>query len=261
VIAVEFTTNPNPELIHSPPSGEIDRGSALIVFPGGGYGQLADHEGKGYAEFFAAEGFHVFVCKYRVGAREPKLDPAPLEDALFAVTTIRRRARELGFASDRIGVIGSSAGGHLAANLSTVSTAWGSEFRPDWTILCYPVIALFGPAAHMGSRRNLLGDEEDDDIAARHSPQISVDKNTPPAFLWHTLEDGAVPMENSLLYVDALRRVGVPFELHVTENGGHGLGRGADFGWAERAVRWLELTDRIGATSQANCDFLFPFSD
>ncbi|MGE9291390.1 MAG: alpha/beta hydrolase [Puniceicoccales bacterium] len=246
-MAIEYTTNPKPDLDYYAPSGAVDRKSALVVFPGGGYAGRAEHEGKGYAEFFAGEGFHVFVCHYRVVPREPRLDPAPLEDALYAVSTVRSRAEELGFSQDSVGVIGSSAGGHLAANVSAVSKRWGDEYRPDWTILCYPVIALFGPAAHMGSRNNLLGGEEDDNIAAQHSPQIQVDRDTPPAFLWHTLEDGGVPMENSLLYADALRRAGVPFELHVSEKGGHGLGLGADFGWAERAVQWLELTGRVSA--------------
>ena len=242
-----FTTDPNPDLTYFAPSGEIDRGSALVVFPGGGYSHRAEHEGKGYAEFFAAEGFHVFVCAYRTGEREPTLAPAPLEDALSAVSIVRKRAEELGYSPNRIGVIGSSAGGHLAAHVSTVSSSWGAEYRPDWTILCYPVIAFFGPAAHMGSRRNLIGESADDEVAKQFSPHSLVDGDTPPAFLWHTLEDAGVLMENSLLYAESLRRNGIPFELHVSEKGGHGLGRGADFGWAERAVAWLELTGRVGS--------------
>lgn len=201
----------------------------------------SEHEGKGYAEYFASRGFHCFVCEYRVDGTGRGLHSAPLEDALYSVLNVRNRAEELGFSPHSIGVVGSSAGGHLAAHVSTVSADWGKEFRPDWTILCYPVIALFGPAAHPGSRANLLGPRTDDLVAAKHSPHCLVDEKTPPCFLWHTMGDESVPLENSLLYVEALRKKDVPFELHISEKGHHGLGLGSDFDWAASAVRWLEL--------------------
>ena len=246
-MSAKWTTGPSPEMEYFPPVGGRDRKAAIVVFPGGGYGMRAEHEGAGYAEYFVGQGFHAFVCAYRVGDRSPALHPAPLEDALFAVSAVRAKAGELGFDPKQVGVIGSSAGGHLAAHVSTVSKKWGQEFRPDWTILCYPVIALFGPAAHMGSRENLLGADADDEVAAQFSPQNLVDQDTPPAFLWHTLEDAGVTIENALLYAEALRRLNVPFELHISEKGGHGLGLQADFDWADRAVAWLELTGRVGS--------------
>ena len=237
--------DPAPELAHFPPAAGAERGGAVVVFAGGGYHGRSEHEGAGYARFFAGRGFHAFVCAYRVAEDHGQgLHPAPLADALEAVRLVRSRAGELGFGEKRIGVVGSSAGGHLAAHLSAVSGTLAPVSRPDWTILCYPVIALFGPAAHTGSRDNLLGPDRGDEKAAALSPHQLVDDLTPPAFLWHTLEDGAVPMENSLLYAEALRRAGVPFELHVTERGRHGLGREADFDWADRAIRWLEESDR-----------------
>jgi len=144
----------------------------------------------------------------------------------------RRSATEHGFRPDRVGVIGSSAG--------------GPAFRPDWSVLCYPVIALYGPAAHPGSARNLLGPDFSRTAAATCSPHNRIDADTPPAFLWHTLEDAAVPMENSLLYAEALRKAGVPFDLHITERGRHGLGVSVDFDWPKRVVRWLEEAGRIG---------------
>ncbi len=246
-MTAQFKTSPKGELDYFPPMGDSDQKSAIVIFPGGGYRGLAEHEGKGYAEFFASRGFHAFVCEYRVNNSEERIEPAPLEDALSAVSTVRARATELGFDPTQVGVIGSSAGGHLAAHVSTVSTGWGREYRPDWAILCYPVIGLSGPSAHTGSRKNLLGVDSDDDLAASFSPQNLVDENTPPTFLWHTLEDPVVPIENSLLFAEALRRTGIPFELHISERGGHGLGRKADFGWAERAVSWLEITGRVGS--------------
>jgi acetyl esterase/lipase len=204
----------------------------------------AEHEGKGYADFFTRCGFHCFVCTYRVDDRARGIHPAPLEDGLVAVASVRARAVELGFSPEEVGVIGSSAGGHLAAHVSSVSIQWGREYRPNWAILCYPVIALFGPAAHLGSRANLIGSDANDQVAAELSPHTLVNSSTPPTFLWHTVQDGAVPLENSLLYAEALRREGVGFELHITENGGHGLGLEADFDWADRAFQWLVSRER-----------------
>jgi len=217
----------------------------LLIFAGGGYGVLSDHEGSGYAEVFSSLGFHAFVCRYRVDPNQRGLHPAPLEDALYAIAQVRDRANECGFEKNRVGVIGSSAGGHLAAHLSTAWEEWGESYRPDWTILCYPVIALYGPAAHAGSSLNLLGSEAGEDCLVSLSPQNLVTPKTPPAFLWHTLEDQGVPAENSLLYAEALRRSGVPFEIHITEKGRHGLGVGSDFDWPGRVVEWVESTGRV----------------
>lgn len=244
--SIKFQTSPNPSINYFPPSEDSARSSALVIFAGGGYWTRSEHEGAGYAQFFASQGFHCFVCDYRVAEEEGKgLGAAPLEDALFAVSYVQDHAEEFGYSPKKIGVVGSSAGGHLAAHVSTVSYRWGPGFQLAWTILAYPVIALSGPFAHLGSGENLLGPDAGDRKVAEHSPHRLVHEQTPPAYLWHTMEDGAVPLENSLLYADALRKSKVPFELHVTEKGRHGLGRSADFAWAERAIQWLECSEKI----------------
>jgi len=203
-----FLTDPNPSLAHFAPAPAENRESAVLILAGGGYQGRSGHEGEGYATAFAERGFHAFVCAYRVAGDRDPLHPAPLEDALAAMKSIRSQASTIGFRPDRIGVIGSSAGGHLAATLATEWGEWGEEFRPDWQLLCYPVIALFGPAAHCGSRVALLGEAGSDEDAGRWSPHQNVKTDTPPAFLWHTWGDEAVIMENSLLYAETLRRSG-----------------------------------------------------
>lgn len=241
-----FSTDPNPRLTHFAPDSSVDQKSAAVVFAGGGYRTRSEHEGEGYARTLAARGIHAFVCDYRVLGDRTPLHPAPIEDALFAIHAVRSRAGEAGFSPRNVGVVGSSAGGHLAAHLSTAWKDFGPRFRPDWSVLCYPVIVLFGPAVNAGSRDALLGPDATDEEAAALSPHAMVDSATPPAFLWHTFEDDVVPVENPLLYAEALRNAGVPFELHVGERGAHGLGQSADFDWLARAVQWLEITGRIG---------------
>ncbi|MEM0966634.1 MAG: alpha/beta hydrolase [Verrucomicrobiota bacterium] len=241
-----FSTNPQPELSVFRPNSKRDRRCAVISFAGGGYGTRAEHEGEGYARHFADEGFHAFVCHYRVNRGEDEvLHPGPLEDGLWAIRWVREQGESIGFDSDSVGIIGSSAGGHLVAHLSTHWHEWGTEFRPAWAALCYPVIALYGPAAHFGSRAALIGADSSDHLAIQLSPQNRVTSACPPTFLWHTLEDQPVPIENSLLFAEALRRANVPFEIHISEKGRHGLGRDADFDWATRLLQWLEGTGRV----------------
>jgi acetyl esterase/lipase len=198
---------------------KIRNGTGVIVCPGGGYGTLAmDHEGRQVAEFLNRLGISAFVLKYRLGPRYRH--PAPLTDAQQAIRIVRSRAREFGVAPSRVGIMGFSAGGHLA---STAATHFETETRPDFAILGYPVIS-FDEHAHAGSRRNLLGDNPDPKLVESLSNYKQVTPQTPPAFLFHTDEDTAVPPENSVLFYMALRRAKVPAELHIIEKGRHGVG-------------------------------------
>ena len=202
---------------------------AVVVFPGGGYGGRAAHEGGVIAQRFNAAGFHAFVCHYRVS---PNRHPAPLLDAQRAVRLVRSRAVEWNVAPDRIAVCGFSAGGHLAASAGVHFIPGKSKAadpvervssRPDAMILCYPVLSS-GTFAHRGSFLNLLGDPPPADLLEKMSLELQVSAQTPPTFLWHTSDDAGVPVENSLLFSMALRKHKIPFELHVYPQGNHGLG-------------------------------------
>ncbi len=208
-------------------------GAAMIVCPGGGYGGHADHEGEPVARWLNTLGVTAFVLRYRLGRANPH--PAPLDDAAAAVRAVRLQ----GF--DRVGVLGFSAGGHLAATLSTRPP--DDQSRPDLAVLCYPVITMADPHAHVGSRENLLGAEPSAATIDGMSADRRVTPRTPPAFVWHTADDEVVPVENALLYAAALRANGVPFELHVYAHGRHGVGLAGDDpvlrSWTERCADWL----------------------
>jgi acetyl esterase/lipase len=217
-----------PVLEYYPPEGKASDGAVLIL-PGGGYANRAGHEGKGYADFLAAAGIHSFVCQYRVA---PHRFPLPLLDARRAMRLIRARAGEFGIDPGKIAVMGSSAGGHLAALLSTYTDPVDGEGAdgidqvdplPDLTILCYPVIHMpdVTGIAHRGSFLNLMGGEVD---FRPVSPDLLVTEDTPPAFLWHTALDAGVDVRNSYLYAAALSSKGIRNEVHVFPDGGHGLG-------------------------------------
>jgi acetyl esterase/lipase len=215
-------------------------GIGLVIFPGGGYGNLADHEGADYARHFRDAGVACFVVKYRLGTQGYR-HPAMLEDGLAAIAAVRSRAAEFAVDPGRLGVMGSSAGGHLAAHTLVAWQEYRSAvpLRPAFGVLCYPVIAVRGPYAHEGSRRNLAGDNPAPELLDELSCAQRVCGATPPCFLWHTVEDTGVPPENSLLFAAALRQHGVPFELHLYQRGAHGLGLGAPFAWAAECRRWL----------------------
>jgi acetyl esterase/lipase len=209
-------------------------GAAFVILPGGGYGGLAPHEGEGYARFLNEQGVAGFVLKYRLGPGGYR-HPAMLHDAARAVRLVRARAAEWQLDPKRIGLMGSSAGGHLASTLLThfdngkpdaADPIEQQSSRPDLGILCYPVITLQDPFGHRGSRENLLGKEPPSELVQELSNHLKVTKETPPCFLWHTGEDKGVPVENSLLFAEALRKAGVPFDLHVYEKGAHGIGLG-----------------------------------
>jgi acetyl esterase/lipase len=222
-------------------------GAAIVVLPGGGYGGLAEHEGKAYAEFLNTLGIHAFVLKYRLGSGGYK-HPRMLEDAARALRTVRARAGEWNIVPNKIGIMGSSAGGHLASTLLTHFDAGNQSAedpiekqssRPDLGILCYPVITM-GEHTHQGSRNNLLGKDPSPDLIKFLSNELQVTHETPPTFLFHTYEDTAVPVENSLLFAEALRKNGVTFDLHIYAKGRHGIGLANGHQWTKALEFWLK---------------------
>jgi acetyl esterase/lipase len=207
-------------------------GAAVVVCPGGGYQVVAaDHEGKQVAEWLNSLGVSAFVLQYRLGPRYRH--PVPLRDAQRAIRIVRARGAEWGVDPGRIGILGFSAGGHLASTAAThfddgrpdaADAVERQGSRPDFAVLCYAVVSLFDPPAHSGSRRNLLGEPADPKLVELLSNERQVTARTPPTFLWHTADDGAVPVANSLLFFEALTKAGVPGELHVFPHGRHGVG-------------------------------------
>lgn len=240
-----------PTLTVHAPSNRRGPAPGIVVLPGGGYGNLADHEGAGYAAWLTELGFTAVVVRYRLGSNGYR-HPAMLMDAARAVRLVRHRADALGVDPRRVGIIGSSAGGHLAATLLThadTGVAGASDpveresARPDLGILCYPVITM-GPDTHEGSRRNLLGETPSPEQIVELSNERHVSPATPPCFVWHTAEDTTVKVENAIAFAAALRTAGVPFELHVYEKGRHGIGLGESIPghrhrWTADCAAWL----------------------
>jgi acetyl esterase/lipase len=241
-----------PTLTAFPAPAASATGTAVIICPGGSYGRLAvAHEGSELVKRLNAVGVSAFILKYRLVEFG---HPAPLRDVLRAVRIVRSRAPELGVRPDRIGVLGSSAGGHLAASAGTLFDAHegrtGAELdavsaRPDFLVLLYPVITMTTPYTHALSRRNLIGDAPAPALIERLSLETQVTPSTPPTFLVHTAEDTSVPLENSLLFFQALRRAGVPAELHLFEKGPHGFGTASGLGptsdWPKRLEDWMRF--------------------
>jgi acetyl esterase/lipase len=236
------------------PSPEKATGAAIVICPGGGYGGLAPHEGAGYAEWLADNGIAGIVLKYRLGSKGYR-HPAMLNDATRAVRLTRSKASEWKIDPKRVGIMGSSAGGHLASTLLTHFDAGKTDdadpierlsSRPDLGILCYAVITM-GPFTHGGSKKNLLGENPTPELVELLSNEKQVTKDTPPTFLWHTYEDTAVKIENSLDFAAALRKAGVPFDLHIYQKGGHGIGLGGGRAggtihpWAADCLYWLKV--------------------
>jgi len=230
-------------------------GAAMVICPGGGYGGLADHEGSQYARWFNELGIAGFVLKYRLGSAGYR-HPAMLNDAARALRTVRARASEWKVDPKRIGIIGSSAGGHLASTLVTHFDTGQPDSadpiervssRPDLGILCYPVITMTDPHTHQGSRKNLLGTNPPPELSELLSNEKQITKDTPPCFIWHTWEDKGVHIENALMFAAALQAANVRFEIHVYERGPHGLGLGtrewnpkARHPWTRDCAFWLK---------------------
>lgn len=230
-----------------------ERTPAMIVCPGGAYRVLAsNHEGRQVAGFLNSLGIAAFVLRYRLG---PKYQhPVELGDAQRAIRTLRARAAEWRLDPARIGIMGFSAGGHLAMTASTLFDAGNarsadpierSGSRPDIAVLGYPVISMVERWMHEGSRNNLLGATPDPAVAQRLSGERAVTKGTPPTFIFQTNDDSVVPAENSLHYYLALRQAGIAAEVHVFEKGPHGVGLANDdpllAPWSSLLANWLRL--------------------
>jgi acetyl esterase/lipase len=222
--------------------GGAGRG-AVVVLPGGGYAGRADHEGEPIARWLNGLGIHAFICQYRV---TPYKHPRPFQDASRAIRWVRSHASALQVKPDRVGILGFSAGGHLASTVGTHFDAGDPaakdevdrvSCRPDAMVLCYPVIT-FGPYGHHGSMVNLLGEDPPDDLRQSLSNETQVTAETPPTFIWHTADDEGVPVQNSLLLAEALAAHRIPFELHVFQTGRHGLGLATE---APHVAHWTEL--------------------
>ena len=227
-------------------------GTSVIICPGGGYGRLAiDHEGVEVAKAFNEIGVTAFVLKYRLPNDTIMVDKTtgPLQDAQQAIRTVRKQAIAWGLNPSKIGIMGFSAGGHLAATAAThfnliadpVMNDSGSV-RPDFTILMYAVISFDDSIAHKGSKTNLIGKGPSPELTKLYSNELQVTKNTPPSFLVHAGDDGTVPVENSIRYYQACIKNKVPAEMHLYPKGGHGFGlhnKSTNDKWFDRLINWM----------------------
>lgn len=229
-------------------------GSSVIICPGGGYQILAwNHEGTDLGEWFAKRGVTAFVLKYRLPQDElfEEAGIRPLEDAQQAIRLVRRNAAKYKLKADKIGIMGFSAGGHLAAcasnmyNEQIIEDAFEDiNVRPDFSILIYPVISFSDKHGHMGSRNNLIGKNPSVESIDKYSLEKQVTSNTPPTFLVHAIDDPVLP-ENSIQYLRALKTAGIKAELHVFDSGGHGFSlrkakTGTVSNWDKRLEEWMK---------------------
>lgn len=240
-----------PTITFHPAPANRANGAAVVVCPGGGYGGHADHEAEPVAEWFNSLGVHAFVLRYRLGPRYHH--PAMLQDVSRAVQFVRANASKWEIDSARIGIIGFSAGGHLASTSATHFEEGDSNAtdpiarvssRPNLAILVYPVITMTEPFTHKGSRQNLLGDNPTPEQIELLSNEKQVTPKTPPIFIAHGQDDAAVPVENAMMFAAACRKQGVPCEAHLYEHGAHGFGMhpkgGAVSLWTQQCALWLE---------------------
>jgi acetyl esterase/lipase len=233
------------------PAKEKATGAAVMICPGGGYSILAaQHEGSELAEWFKERGIAAFVLKYRLPNEKTmsRQHEVPLMDAMKGIKIIRENAKKWNINPDQIGVMGFSAGGHLAATLSTHFDKGenASEVsKPNFALLLYPVITFQSPYAHGGSRDKLLGPDKSDELIDYYSNEKQISETTPPTFLVHAQDDKGVPVENSISYFMALKERNVPAELHIYPTGGHGFamrteGKGSVANWPTALEGWLK---------------------
>jgi acetyl esterase/lipase len=254
-IISRFEKTTNPMLYIFLPPKEKATGTAVLICPGGGYFALSfAHEGNAIASWLNDNGIAGIILKYRLPSDLIMKDKSvgPLQDAQEAMRIIRRNASAWNIDPKKIGVIGFSAGGHLASTLSThyadkvYDAADTVSARPDFSLLIYPVITMDSSFTHAGSRRNLLGDNPSDDVVKRFSNELQVNEKTPPAFMVHSANDRTVPVKNSFVYFEQLVKYNIPSELHVFQKGGHGFGLGGSkdtqSAWPGLCISWLKAS-------------------
>jgi acetyl esterase/lipase len=236
---------------------ENPNGTSVIIFPGGGYAFLAiNKEGYKVAEWLNTLGITAFVLKYRLPSDDimENKSVGPLQDAQEAVRSLRRNAHKWNLANDKIGILGFSAGGHLAATLSTqydektYTSKDSISAKPDFSILVYPVISMTDEITHKGSRNKLLGNEPSKESIEKFSSEKQITTSTPPAFLVHAIDDKGVPAENSINYFLTLKKHQVISEMHLYQKGGHGFGlgnTGTSQYWTTQCEKWLQLNTFI----------------
>lgn len=235
------------------PPEEKAAGTAVLICPGGGYATLAfSHEGYAIARWLNENGIAGIILKYRLPSDLIMKDKSvgPLQDAQEALRIIRRHSAEWNINPRKIGVIGFSAGGHLASTLSThydekvYEAKDTTSARPDFSILVYPVITFDVSFTHAGSRRNLIGENPSEEAIKYFSNELQINEKTPPAFLVHSGDDKGVPVKNSIVYYQGLQKYNIPSELHVFQKGGHGYGLSVDNGtqsaWPTLCISWLK---------------------
>ena len=247
-----------PDLTVFLPAPEKANGAAVMICPGGGYGTLAfDHEGNAIAKWLNDNGIAGIILKYRLPSDRIMKDKSvgPLQDAQEAMRVIRRHAPEWKIDPMKVGVIGFSAGGHLASTISThyaeivYDVKDGTSARPDFSLLIYPVVSMDTLVTHRGSRNNLLGLNPGNDLVQRFSNELQITADTPPAFLVHSSDDNAVPVMNSIGYYKGLQNNKIQAELHIFQKGGHGyglaVGRGTESSWPDLCIKWLKAIGLI----------------
>ena len=242
----------DPELYVFLPPAEKTTGTAVLICPGGGYAGLAiAHEGYAIAKWLNENGIAGIILKYRIPSDLIMKDKSvgPLQDAQEAMRVIRRKATEWKINPHMIGVIGFSAGGHLASTLSThfdekVYDSDNTSARPDFSILIYPVISFDASFTHSGSRTNLIGANPSEEAVKHFSNELQINEKTPPAFLVHSADDDVVPVKNSLAYFEGIQRFKSTSELHVFYKGGHGyglsVGKGTQSAWPGICLNWIK---------------------
>jgi len=249
-VKMRFVTEPSLDMYPAP--AEKASGTAVIICPGGAYWGLAvEHEGAQVAKWLNSLGITAFVLKYRLPDNTIMENKtiAPTQDGQRAIRLVRNHAKEWGIDPHKIGIMGFSAGGHLASTLSTHFNEKVYEpedltsARPDFSLLIYPVISMDSSITHWGSRINLLGDRPTPALVKHYSNELQVTSETPPAFMVHSFDDNAVPVQNSINYALALQKFNIPCELHLYQSGGHGYGLGrsanTESTWPDACRKWL----------------------